>query len=261
MKTIRYYPFEHGRTLYPVDFQFGFIQRNHVYVYVGDDPTVQVAYTWVNNGQISLANTIQPNNTLKIRRIVPRSNLLNDYENGARLSANNLNKSYKQALMVLEEVADGFITENETFNLQNTLKLFKDLDANGQRIKNLPIPLEGHEAVPFSYYKDIVADATFEVERAKLEADRSKLEADRSKTEADRAANVINVGVIEATSQANRSKLEADRSEQEAQSAKDAALILSEILNDAVAAGMNFPLDLGFITTSPVSLSYDLGGI
>lgn len=193
MKTLREYPYEAGRTLYPVDFQLGILSRDHVYVYVGDVFSVQVGYTWINDGQISLNEPIQEDEVLTIRRIVPKSELINDYENGARLSEQNLDDSFKQALMILEELADGLISEVDPWIINTVVQfnkgaIFKDnLDMDGNRIINLGDPINDTDAVNFQTLKNYIpvsdnecilisGDLGFIFETATLEVDFGSIE-------------------------------------------------------------------------------------
>ena len=110
-KTIRSYTSDGAQVLYPIDFVNGFIKREYVYVYLDTDAyTTQIAYTWVNDSQIQLtapvANTLQ----FHIRRVVPRDTKVNDYNDGSIFKESNIDDSYDQSLMILEEVEDGYVT-------------------------------------------------------------------------------------------------------------------------------------------------------
>jgi len=109
-QTVRDYTSDGIQVLYPVNFDLGYIERSHVYVYTGEigDFETQLDYTWMNSSQIQLTTPVLAGNKVWIRRIVPRNVLMNDYENGAILQQQNLDDSYKQALMILEEYQDGF---------------------------------------------------------------------------------------------------------------------------------------------------------
>lgn len=139
-KTIKTYVGEAGRTIYPVDFNMGYLDKSDIYVYSGDDYNVQLSYTWVNSTQIQLAEPFALGGTFYIRRIVTRDNTTNDYEDGAILRESNLDDSFKQALMILEEIEDGFISESP-FELKG------DLDMTGGRIINLRTPIDDNEPV------------------------------------------------------------------------------------------------------------------
>lgn len=152
-KTYRQYPFEGNRTTYPVDFQLGYLDRSHIYVYIGDvlgNPLNQIQYTWINANQISLHSPILPDEQLIIRRITPRNNLINNYEDNARLKEKNLNDSYKQALMILQELEDGLVP----------IDILKDLDMKGFKIINLGNPDNANDAVTKIYVDSALAAIT-----------------------------------------------------------------------------------------------------
>ena len=134
--TIRTYVSDGVVTIYSVDFALGYINKAHVYVYTSDNEyTTQLSYTWLNNSQIELTTPVANGVELNIRRVVPRGTPVNDYENGAILREVNLDTSFKQALMIQEEIGDGFFTLDET-----ALRMTSDLDMNSYSIRNLPIP-------------------------------------------------------------------------------------------------------------------------
>ena len=107
-QTIRSYVGDGSRTLYPVSFDLGYVSKDYVYVYAGEDYTVQLDYTWVNDTQIELATPVSLGQEFFIRRVVPRNVPFNDYEDGAILRESNLDDSFVQALMINEELSDGF---------------------------------------------------------------------------------------------------------------------------------------------------------
>lgn len=103
-----------SRSTYPVNFGLGFISREHVYVYTGDltGYNTQLSYTWSNSNTIELSAPLPSGQVMYIRRVVPRDKLINDYEDGAILRESNLDASFAQALMILEEIQDGFFIPN-----------------------------------------------------------------------------------------------------------------------------------------------------
>lgn len=146
-KTIRTYLGEVGRTLYPIDFNMGYLDKSDVHIYSGTDPNVQLSYTWVNSTQIQLSTPFTVGQEFYIRRIIQRNLPINDYEDGAILSEKNLDDSYKQALMILEEIEDGFVTDSEVWEIVNKILMKNVLDMGGNKIVNLPLPTEEHEPV------------------------------------------------------------------------------------------------------------------
>tara|TARA_R100000544_G_scaffold16105_1_gene7635 strand:- start:8084 stop:10438 length:2355 start_codon:yes stop_codon:yes gene_type:complete len=133
-KTIRTYVGDGSTTIYPIDFTLGYINKDYVYVYMTSESyTTQLSYTWLNSTQIGLTEPVAVGVEFSIRRVVPRGTLVNDYEDGAILRESNLDASFKQTLMIQEEIADGFFTVGLNAALMNT-----DLDMQGFRLTNLP---------------------------------------------------------------------------------------------------------------------------
>lgn len=130
--TLRTYTSDGVQVLYPIDFTLGYLRRGYVYVYTGEDYTSQVSYTWVNDSQIQLATPVTNGEELYIRRVVPRNQLVNVYEDQAIRSGKNINDSYLQALMILEELSDGFMTD-----VGVEWNLFGDLNMHNNKIVNL----------------------------------------------------------------------------------------------------------------------------
>ena len=114
-KTIRSYTSDGAQVLYPIDFVNGFIKREYVYVYLDtEDYTTQLTYTWISDSQIQLTSPVANGLQFHIRRVIPRDDAVNDYQDGAILKEKNLDDSYDQALMILEEVEDGYVTGPST---------------------------------------------------------------------------------------------------------------------------------------------------
>jgi hypothetical protein len=145
--TIRPYTGDGTTVLYPVDFDLGYIRKSHIYVYLeGDDHTVQLDYTYISDVQIQLVTPVANGTVFNIRRVVPRDSLVNDYEDGAALHEGNLDNSFKQALMVQEELSDGFANLDGSFNVLADLDL---LDTH--KVINSVDPVDGGDLVNLSY--------------------------------------------------------------------------------------------------------------
>ena len=132
--TIRTYVGDGITTIYSIDFTLGYINKDYVYVYKTEESyTTQLDYTWLNSTQIEVTAAVGTGVEFNIRRVVPRGALVNDYVDGAILREVNLDASFKQTLMIQEEIADGFFTVGVDAAVMNT-----DLDMQGFRLKNLP---------------------------------------------------------------------------------------------------------------------------
>lgn len=130
-------------TLYDVDFDLGYILEDYVYVYQGEHPNyeTQLSYVWRNSTQIELAEPLPSGEVFYIRRVVPRDKIVNMYEDGAILREKNLDDSFLQAVMILQEIEDGFIDPSGTF------KVDSDLDMLGHKIVNIGEASEGGDAI------------------------------------------------------------------------------------------------------------------
>ena len=112
-QTIKSHIKDGVQTIYPVSFDLGYVSRDYVYVYTGDDYTVQIAYTWLNDSQIEITDPTPSSQEFFIRRVVPRNEPFNDYVDGAVLREENLDDSFVQALMINEELSDGFANPDD----------------------------------------------------------------------------------------------------------------------------------------------------
>jgi len=146
MKTISTTIVNGVQTVFPVSFGLGYIDRAHVYVYTGSVYTQQIGYTWINSTTIETAQVLPSGTELTIRRVIPKAQLINDYTNAAILEEQNLDNSFKQALMWLEEIEDGFMSSDDAWIIRNKIKFLGDLDMDGFRIKNLPQPVDSTDA-------------------------------------------------------------------------------------------------------------------
>lgn len=144
-KTIRTYVGDGVTTIYSIDFTLGFTNRDYVYIYLdSEEYTTELTYTWLSDSQIELTTAVADTVKFHVRRVVPRGTLVNDYENGAILREEDLDNSFKQTLMTLEEVEDGFVSLQQ-FQSQVNLNML------GNRIINLGEPTSEFEAVNKGY--------------------------------------------------------------------------------------------------------------
>ncbi len=153
-KTIRTYTGDGATTIYPVDFSLGYINRTYVYIYLASDEyTNQLSYTWLNDSQIELTAPVANGVEFNLRRVVPRSTLVNDYTDGAILREANLDNSFKQTLMALEEVGDGFAAPSGAtfFNVS--------IDMLGNQIKNIGDAIDDGDGVSYEFMRSYVLSA------------------------------------------------------------------------------------------------------
>ena len=149
-KTLRTYVGDGVATIYSIDFQLGYINKDYVYVYLTTDAyTTQLEYTWLNASQIEITTAVADGVSFNIRRIVPHDKIVNDYTDGAILREVNLDNSFKQALMWLEEVDDGFVSADE-WQLQTNLNML------GHRITTLGNATDVRDAAPLEQIQDLI---------------------------------------------------------------------------------------------------------
>lgn len=99
------------------NFALGYIRKEHIYmILISDDEIItQLPHTWINDDQLQLDDVLPVGVTYYMRRIVPRHSLVNQYTSTALLKALNLDDSHKQALMILEELSDGYADFYQAF--------------------------------------------------------------------------------------------------------------------------------------------------
>lgn len=139
----------------------GYLTQSDVYVYYGDDYTQQqIPFTWVNATQIQL--TANAASTFRIRRVVDRSKAVNDYVDGAILRDKNLDDSYAQALMILEEITDGWLVPRGDISLDGDLNLLQHIIYNVTRVTGLNDATGATDAVPLAQLQRLLVDNNFQ---------------------------------------------------------------------------------------------------
>ena len=119
-------------TVYDLTFALGYLQQSDIYVSLDSDEfTTQIGYTFLNATQILLNAPVASGVAFNIRRVVNRNVPINDYEDGAILRESNLDASFAQTLMILQEIEDGY------WRVPGTLLMQGILDMAGNRITNL----------------------------------------------------------------------------------------------------------------------------
>lgn len=168
--TIRTYTGDGVRTLYPVDFDLGYLNnRDYVFVYQGspNEFANQLSYVWVNDSQIELSTPVPSGQEFHIRRIIPRDDIVNNYSDGAILREKELDESYSQAIMILQEIQDGFIDVSGKFVIVSDLEVLGDASIDGDldmllhSIKNLADATDSKDAVNLSQMIQAIADRSF----------------------------------------------------------------------------------------------------
>lgn len=210
MKTISTTITNGVQTVFPVSFALGYIDKAHVFVYTGDVYTEQVGYTWVNETTIETSTVLPTNTSLKIRRVIPKTQLINDYTNNAILEEQNLDDSFKQAMMWLEEIADGFMTDEDVWIIRMSIQMLGNIDMNGYKIINLPAPTSPTEPIRLVDFQALLTEHGSTITRQVVES------ATYTVTPADHTKHLyftsntdvtVNVSVATGTTAGNKSVL------------------------------------------------------
>ncbi len=156
--TIRTYTGDGVNTLFPIDFDLGYIRKEFVYVYTGElgDYETQLEYTWANTSQIELSEPIAVGTEFYIRRIVPRDIIVNKYEDRSILKERNLDNSHRQHVMIIQEIDDGFLTLNDIYRFKPDIEVdnltvketltvegetsLQETSLNGQKLRDVGTP-------------------------------------------------------------------------------------------------------------------------
>lgn len=142
-------------TVYDVAFDLGYIRKSYVFVYLeGNEVSNQLAYTWVNDTQVELLAPLAVGVKFSIRRIVPRNQPVNDYESGAILREDNLDDSFVQSLMILEEIEDGYLAG------EGSLFIDSDIDMKGNRVINSVPAVNSADLVTLGQMTEVIAQNT-----------------------------------------------------------------------------------------------------
>ena len=225
-KTYEQYTGDGIRTVYPVDFVLGYLDEADIYVYQGDDHTVQLSYTWQNATTIELSAPIAAATTLRVRRVVDRSQIVNNYSDGAVLNEAQLDASFTQGLMITEEIDDGFLGTDLN-------SLAEDLDAGSHSIHNVADAVNPQDVPSFNQLTTVNTEAAASAAAALASADAAAL-SQTSATDSATAASNTAVSAMAAESAAGVSATAAAAS---AVQANDVVVAGTTTLNGIVTTG------------------------
>ena len=221
-KTYEQYTGDGVRTVYPADFVLGYFEKSDIYVYQGTDHTVQLNYVWQNDTTIELSAPITSGETMRIRRVVDRSQTINNYTDGAVLNEEQLDASFTQALMIAEEIDDGFLGTGLN-------SLADDLDAGTHSIHNVADAVDPQDVPSFNQLTTVNTEAAASAAAALASADAAVL-SQTSATDSATAASNAAVSANDASTAAMAAESAAGVSATEA-----AASVVQA--NDVVVAG------------------------
>ena len=93
-------------TVYTVDFPLGYLKKEDIQVYAEETPNVQLDYSWIGDTQIELATALPLFDVFYIRRVTDSEKVVNDYTDAVAIRESELDDSFLQALLLLEERKD-----------------------------------------------------------------------------------------------------------------------------------------------------------
>jgi hypothetical protein len=130
-----------GQTTFAINFTLGYLEESHVTCQVnnevdGSGDPVYRSLTFVTEGTVSVGGAaLETDDKLVFQRTTPKTELENDYQNGALMIESNFDNSFKQAVMIAHEALDGRLASFE-----------QELDMNSLSIINLADGVNAQDA-------------------------------------------------------------------------------------------------------------------
>jgi hypothetical protein len=152
-------------TQFAVNFALGYLDPSTTTARVGTESDgagnpVYRNITYISESLFQISGTAPGIGVpILFERTVPKDTLLVNFSDGDVMTEENLDIAQKQAMMAVHEVLDGRLGT-----------LTADLDAGGNRIKNLGAPIQGTDAANKDYVTQAVADVEEEFADAIEEA-------------------------------------------------------------------------------------------
>lgn len=131
------------------------------------------------------------------------------------------------------------------------------IDANSQRIINLPDPISETEPLTKRSADSFIQDASYQVSLAEAQVSLAEIQAERAKQEADRSGANANLSYgysLQSLGYANNAR-------NSSEAALLARLDLEHFLDEYASDVLYFPLDLGLVENPVMSVWYNLGTV
>ncbi len=217
--------------IFPVQFELGFISRDHVTVRVNEeidgssDPLYRTL-TWIDDGNVSIGATPANGDTVNFTRTVPSDVLIHDYSNGAPIIESNLDDSNLQTIHLFHQLLDGRLSDSITGDL-NMGTLYT--------ILNLRTPSASGDAVNKGYVDALISASQTNATNAAA----SELAASLYATTASNAATAADVSETNAaSSETNAAASETAAGVSETNAAASAASASADATTASTQAGI-----------------------
>lgn len=134
-----------GSNTFAVNFTLGYLSREHVTARVnaevdGLGAPVYRTLTWLTEGTVQVSGSLSAGDIVTFERTTPKNELTNVYLDGDVLDDENIDDSFKQAIMIAHEVLDGRLGV-----------LGDNIDMGTNRIVNMADPLDAQDAATKNY--------------------------------------------------------------------------------------------------------------
>lgn len=150
-------------TQYDITFDLGYLREEFVYVYLAsDDYTTQLSYSWINSTRIQLDTPVANGVSFHIRRVIPRNAPVNDYQEGAILREDNLDDSFVQSIMILQEIQDGYLVPSGDFLIDSNLNMLQNEITNCVKLSGLEDAIDPTAAVPLQQLLNYLTEVDFQ---------------------------------------------------------------------------------------------------
>lgn len=184
-----------GVNVFAVNFTLGYISQDQVKAQVNDevdglgDPVYRTI-TWLTEGTIAISGSLVNGDQVLLTRTVDKEDLTHNYADGEIITEENLDQSFKQAIMAVHEVLDG------RFGVIQT-----EIDMGTNRITNLGNAIGAQDAVTLNQLEDYTGNAPAYAAAAAnsaSQASASAVQADNFKDLAEAARDAAAISVDEA---------------------------------------------------------------
>jgi hypothetical protein len=134
-----------GSNTFAVNFTLGYISPDHVTARVnaevdGSQQPVYRTLTWLTEGTVIVGGTLEDGDVVTFERTTPKDELTNVYLDGDILDDENIDDSFRQAIMIAHEVLDGRLGV-----------LGDNINMGTNRITNLGEPVDAQDAATKNY--------------------------------------------------------------------------------------------------------------